>query len=110
MNDQLRRIMDDGIARLIETKKQADEAFARAKRDMGTLVEFAEQLPQKMLDKCSNIFVGELNFYAGGCFQERQASVNIGGAEERFIPYDGSKKLEPMKGKYRVIVVLQKME
>jgi urate oxidase len=110
MNEHLKRIMDDGMVQLTDAKKKADEALAKAKRDMGTLVEFAETLPQRMLDKMSHVFVGQLDYRDGSFSRPEEAYVQIGGVQEHFIRYDSVRKLDPMKGKYRVIVVLQKMD
>jgi hypothetical protein len=109
MNQNFKHILDDAMAQLADSKKKADEAYARAKRDLGTLSEFAESLPQKMIDQMSKVFVGELDFQDGEYFRPEEASVKIGGKEEYFVRYDSVRKLEPMKGKYRVIVVLQKL-
>lgn len=110
MNEHLKRLADEHMAQLNEAKKKADEAFARAKRDLGSLAEFAEQLPQRILDRCSEIFVGEIEYPEGCYFRPDECRVNVGGQEEYFIRGDRPRRLSPMKGKFRVILVLQKIE
>lgn len=110
MNEHFKNIIDDSMAVLIEAKKKAEDAVAKAKRDMGVLAELSESLPHKILDKASSFFIGELNYEHWDENRNGEAYVSIGGKQEHFTRYDSPRKLPPMKGRYRVIVMLEKMD
>lgn len=110
MNEHFKRVLDEGIAQIVDAKKKADDAVVKAKRDLAAVAEFAETLPTQMLDKMSELFVGEVDFADGQYFRPDECALHIGGKQEHFIRYDSVRKLKSMKGRYRVIVVLQKAE
>lgn len=109
MNEHFKNIIDDGMAVLIEAKKKAEDAVAKAKRDMGVLAELSESLPHRILDKASSFFIGEMDFQ-GEAHRFDEAYISIAGKQEHFVRYDSPRKLPPMKGRYRVIVMLEKMD
>lgn len=110
MNEHFKRILDEGIAQITDAKKKADDAVVKAKRDMAAVAELAETLPQKMLEKMSELFVGEVDFPEGHFSRPDECWLQIGGKQEHFIRYDSVRKLKPMKGRYRVILVVQKVD
>lgn len=109
MNEHFKNIIDDGMAVLIDARKKAEDAVAKAKRDMGVLAELSESLPHRILDKASLFFIGEMNFH-GEEHRLDEAYISIAGKQEHFLTYNSPRKLPPMKGRYRVIVMLEKMD
>lgn len=110
MNQHFKSVIDDGIASVVEAKKKAEDAVAKAKRDLGVLAELSESLPHKILDKASSFFIGELNYEHWDSNRNGEAYISIGGLQEHFMRYDSPRKLSPMKGRYRVIVMLEKVD
>lgn len=117
MNEHFKRIIDDAEGRLTELKKEAEQAADKARKELGMLSEFAENIPAQMLNTCSQIFVAELNYseenkYMWSSYHD--AKLTVCGVTHDFLPYDnrlgGPRKLEMKPGKYRVVVTLQKVE
>ncbi len=117
MNEHFKRIIDDAETRLTELKKEAEQAADNARKQLGMLSEFAENMPSQMLDTCAQIFVGEMNFgeenkYMWSTYHD--AKITICGVSHDFMTWEGSRggsrKMEVKPGKYRVIVTLQKVE
>jgi hypothetical protein len=103
MNDHFKRILDDAAAQLDSSLKDAETAVARAKKEMAGLAEFAERLPHDFLDKCNHLLVGEREFDGSSLYGSTYLSVGC-----NQIPLTPEIKL-PLKGKYRVIMLIQKI-
>ncbi len=103
MNEAFKRILDDAILRIDESDKKVRDAAVQAKKDLRAVAEFAESLPHRMLDTMSVLATGELNFEQ---WYHYEAYLNVGGQQ---TPLQGGLRT-PLKGKYRAIVILQKME
>lgn len=104
MNEAFKRVFDEAIAKIDESDKKAREAAVQAKKDLRALSEFAESLPHRMLDTMSAFATAEIKFdERNWCNYE--ASLGIGGHSTRL---DGFRL--PLNGKYRAIVILQRME
>jgi len=106
MNEHFKRILDEATARLDTSLKEAQNAVVRAKKEMTALAEFGETLPHTLLDKFNMIMTGEQQFDGGNWYQST-VSLRVGGYHE--IPL-GIEIKQPLRGKYRAIVLLQKLD
>jgi len=117
MNQHFQRIIDDATARLTDLTKEAQQTADKARKELGMLSEFAENIPHQMLDTCSHIFVGELKYDEENKYSwssSKDAKLTVCGVTVDFMPWDnhraGPRKMEMKPGKYRAVVVLQKVE
>jgi di/tripeptidase len=119
MHESLKRIIEEGMAHL-EDRNQSIEANAKAasmivdeaKKNMAALAHFAEDLPTKMLERFSHLLTGELDLtqqgaYAMGSYSN--ARLDIRGSCATLYGVLGDKN-QPDKGRYRAIVILQKVD
>lgn len=112
MHDTLNRIIAEGkneLERMLELSKsredRAKEIIERCKRDMASVVQFAEDLPQKALEKFSIVLTTEFNFHNQGL---GYGQLQFEGASQSLHGLFG--KREPLTGKYRAIVLLEKID
>jgi hypothetical protein len=105
MNEHFKRILDDATTRLDTSLKDAQGAVARAKKEMTALAEFSEHLPHAFLDKFNHLMVGEYQFNPGNWTPD---SAYLGVGFHRVMVNPAIQN--PLVGKYRVIVLLQKMD
>jgi len=112
MHDALKRIIEEGkselenIGKHIESRgESAQRVIERCKRDMAGVTKFAEDLPQKALEKFSIVLTTEFDFHnqslGYGQLQFEGASQTLHGLFGR---------REPLTGKYRAIVLLEKID
>lgn len=118
MNPHFQRIISEAEERLTLLKKEAEHAADNARKSLGTLAAFAENVPSQMLDTCAEIFVGELVFDDDNKYNwqngSHEAKLSVSGSTIDFLPYDARrgqpKKIQMKAGRYRVVVTLQKAE
>lgn len=117
MNEHFARIISDAEARLTALKKEAEQAADEARKKLGMLSEFAENIPSQMLNTCAHIFVAELRYDEENKYSwngSNEAKLSVCGVTADFMPWDphrgGPRKMDMKQGKYRAIVVLQKVE
>ncbi len=114
MNKSLKAIIDEGMKDLegLEASIKADVGSAmgvvgKCKADMAALANFAEDLPQKMLDKMSLVMTTDFDF-GQGHGRGSWSSLEIGGQRQGLRGMLGSE--EKIQGKYRAIVILSKVD
>jgi hypothetical protein len=109
MNEAFKRILDDAVLRIEEADKKAREAAVQAKKDLRGIADFAETLPHRILDTMSVLATTEFNWSDQNPWHSYGGSggnLEIGGQQGRL---EGGLRM-PLKGKYRAIVILQKMD
>lgn len=106
MNEAFRRILDDAVAKIEAADKQARDAAVQAKKDLRAVAEFAESLPHRMLDTMSVLTTCEFDWNGPDQWCNYGPDLSIGGQQRRL---EGGFRT-PLKGKYRAIVILQKIE
>lgn len=114
MNKSLKAIIDEGVKELeglaesvARRDEQAREIIERCKADMAALVRFAEDLPQKMLDKMSLVMTTDFNFGMGHG-QASWSSLEICGQRQGLRGMFGGD--DKIQGKYRAVVILSKVD
>ena len=107
MNEHFKRILDEATTRLDTSLKDAQNAVTRAKKEMSALAEFGEHLPHAFLEKFNHLMVGEFEARNDYWNESRYGhNIDFGGTTAQVNPPIKG----PLKGKYRVIVLLQKMD
>jgi len=108
MNEALKRILDDAVQRITDSEKKARDAAAQAKKDLQAVADFAESLPHRILDTMSVLATAEFAWDDGKqpWYSNHYAELQIGGQQVRL---EGGLRT-PLKGKYRAIVILQRLE
>jgi len=108
MNEALKRILDDAVQRITDSEKKARDAAAQAKKDLQAVADFAESLPHRILDTMSVFGVTEFNWDDKRPWQPGYgyAELHIGCQAQKL----GGGFNTPLTGKYRAIVILQRME
>jgi len=111
MHETFRRIITEGEERLEVEKekirsssKSASEIVERAKQDMAALSKFAEDLPNRMMDKFSHVLTGDLHVGSPSTY----AHLEFCGGRTDLRGLWGINDLKP--GKYRAIVIIQKID
>lgn len=112
MHDTLKRIIEEGktdlenIAKLIESRREsAQKVIERCKRDMAGVTQFAEDLPQKVLEKFSVVMTAEFDFHNQGL---GYGQLQFEGQSQTLHGLFGRR--EAITGKYRAIVILEKID
>jgi hypothetical protein len=106
MNEAFKRILDDAITKLDEADKKAREAAVQAKKDLRQVAEFAESLPHRMLDSMAVLTTAEFDWSENNKWYQGYNRLEIGGQGKEL---QGGLRTS-LNGKYRAIVILQKME
>jgi hypothetical protein len=114
LNKTLKAIIEEGMKDLeeqaeysVKREEKARAIVERCKADMTALVRFAEDLPQAMLDKMSVVMTTDFIFEKpqGGSW----SSLEIDGQRQGLRGMFGLSD-EKLKGKYRAIVILSKVD
>lgn len=109
MNEAFKRILDDAVLRIEEADKKARDAAVQAKKDLRGIADFAESLPHRILDTMAVLATTEFNWDERNpwhSYGHNGGELTIGGQQGRL---EGGLRT-PLKGKYRAIVILQKMD
>jgi len=112
MHDTLKRIIEEGkrdlenLADLVKSREdRAQKVIERCKRDMAGVTQFAEDLPQKAMEKFSVVLTTEFDFHNQGL---SYGQLQFEGMSQTLHGLFG--KREPLTGKYRAIVLLEKID
>jgi hypothetical protein len=114
MHESFKRIIAEGI-RDLESKEEhirmtsegAAERVAQAKRDMAALSNFAEDLPQKVLERFSRVLTAEFTF--GERSEMGWGMLEFGGNRQTLQGLWGGPE-KPMSGRNRAVVILEKVD
>lgn len=115
MNKSLKAIIDEGVKDLkelaefsIKREEKARAVVDRCKADMTALVRFAEDLPQAMLDRMSLVMTTDFDFPSNSG-SGSWSMLEIDGQRQSLRGMFGSSEGK-LKGKYRAIVILSKVD
>lgn len=116
IHESLRSIIKEAKLELEEMQKRTEQREDRAARVIETamskmkgLVEFAEELPQKMLEKFSTVLIGEFDQERFGVqgrmsfceLRMNNCSIHLSGMIGREVE---------LKGRYRIVTILEKID
>jgi hypothetical protein len=116
IHESLKAIVEEARFELDEMKKRCEQREERASRviddamgKMEGLVQFAEGLPQKMLDRFSTVLIGEFDQSRFGVqgkmsfceLRMNNCSIHLSGIMGRELD---------LKGRYRIVTILEKID
>lgn len=115
IHESLRSIIAEAKAELEQMQERTQQREERASRviddamsKMKGLVEFAEGLPSKMLDKFSTVLIGEFDekrFGKGSTsfceFRMNNCAIHLSGLLGRNVD---------LRGRYRIVTILEKID
>ena len=115
MHEAFKRIISEGVGQLdahVKLMRSETEGCLRrvedAKADMAALSKFAEDLPSAMLDKFSDLLIGQVRLADPPPFAGTGAvNLQISG---QYVSLSGWPPDKQLSGRYRVIVILQKVD
>ncbi len=114
MKDAVKAIVDDGLEQLEEklemlkgAQDRAKAIYERCKSEIAQMRALNDAASPVFIDKFSMVFVGETGYMRDNKEHLHSAYLNLNGSTDRLTRVLGTDELQ---GKYRFLVLLEKVE